>query len=174
MAQAPTALAHQGPISSSAKGIKALDVSKAPIPLPNLTEGQRCFRSRSRGFRFIVHDTKPKVVDGHFIDGEVKIAEFQAMTGLFDGQVYDFGELVTKDAEIIAAVESHPEYNRLMWDGVTRKQTYNEDLKAKRIEELKQNPELLAAVRAELFDLGEPEEVKRGPGRPRKNVEAES
>lgn len=172
MALAPTAPAATGPISSASKGIKTIDVTKAPIPLPHLEAGERCFRSRSRGLRFIVHDIKPREIDGKVLDGDIKIGEFTAVTGFYDGQVYDFGEWRGTDKETIKFIEGLPEFGRLVWDAVERDAVLKEAHKADRIKELRNNPELLAAVRAELFELEVPTPQaptpKRGPGRPRK------
>lgn len=170
--QAPTAPASHGPISSAGKrAIETVDARQAPIPLPRLKPGQRCFRSKSRGFALLIKNEQNVIVNGTVINTPGKIAQFEQGSGFFEGKVYDFGELVTADAEVIEAVTEHPEYGRLLWDAEAEKDNFLHKRTKDLALELRSNPDLMAAIRGEVFDLGE-EPVKRGPGRPRKEAEA--
>lgn len=176
-----TAPAMIGARSSQNRAIQTMDARQAPIPLPRTKPGDRCFRSRSRAFAISVRDEADVIVNGRVIPGIKKIARFQEHSGWFEGKTYTFGELVTADPDVIEVITTHPEFGRLLWDAEAEKDNFLNQRKKDLTLELRSNPDLMAAMRAEMFDLEEPKsdgvapieavKVRKKPGPKPKHIE---
>lgn len=158
-----TAPAFSGPMSAAALAQQKGSTQyrdRQPLPLPPLKEGERCFRSRWRAYNVTIRDDRDTVIDGKFIAGIKKHAQFRNMGW--------FGQLVTSDPEVIEKILGSQSYaNGFVWDAVVEHPAWLQKRKAAIMAELKDNPELISEIAkggedANLFVLEPVEAPKKG------------